>query len=1612
MKLEPVSLGPNWWTSLHHTGLLIAPRVVEQFFSEDLAPLPAHTAETLRRSVTVRSETGIGPLLDAVFLNVLGFESAQWNRNPPAEKWSHRLITGEFERPRRVYADCFPIFVEKPDIRLGLGRGRQSVARVVEWLRKANIKLALLATENQWRLIYAGSDFDASCEWNLDLWFEGGKPALQVEALRRLLSPGTVPDRLITAIQDSRRGEAEVSSKLGENARKAVEKLVQASAENLEDLNVLPPDIYLAATRMVMRCVVALFAEGKGMLGRDLPQYHDSYGVQGLREQLERARFANLHETQFAWPRLVSLFRLIYTGSGHPEMLVTRYGGALFEPGDPVSDKPIVRAVAAFEKTYPCPNDREVYEILALLTRTYLNIRQGRTTRPIPTPIDFSSLDTEYIGTLYEGLLDYDLKRATEPVVFVLMGDEPALPISQLETIAPAKLKVVFGKLKKKSQLAVSEDDDEEEDEEDYQDNEEADSNEQEHETTTDIETEENVDEADASIARAHAWAIEAVKAARLVVRPRSQRAEALRKYEEDVAAAAKKLFSRVVRPGDWYLVRFGNTRKGSGTFYTRKELAGPTVRRTLQPLVYEGGTPRKPEDILALKVCDPACGSGSFLISGVRFLTEALFQSLYQHGRIQDAGNHTKLYDLGVRKEDLPATDNFDDQLRARLRRHVVERCLYGVDLNPLALELARMSLWIETLDPRLPFGFLDHKLKVGNALVGCWFDRFEDYPAMAWAREGGDKDYEPINSRPNWTKAIASRRNDYVKPSLVNMIGSGEKQQLLWEGETPADIAKRARERLLEIHRIGVHDPDEQRRKYHELRADTAFQRLLSAFDLWCALWFWPADRLDGAPLAKGFISPTPESLQIATEVSVDRHFFHWELEFPDVFNAPGAGFDAIVGNPPWEIQKPNSKEFFSNIDPLYRGYGKQEALSRQKEYFKRDARHEQAWISERARIKALANWVKYVSVPFGDEIRIDKKLDFSLAGSFAKSFDLHRRWQLMRKGRSGYADAQHPFLHQGSADLNTYKMFLEQAYRVLRPAGRLGMIAPSGIYSDQGSTALRTLFLEKSQWEWLFSFDNRYGIFDIHRSFKFNPLVVQKGGQTEAIQTAFMRHNPKEWDEAENHVLAYPGERVKQFSPASKALLEIRSEQDLRTVEKLYAAGTLLGDSSPGAWRIQYLREFDMAGDSDQFPPRPDWEARGFAPDEYGHWIKGAWRPHDGCSSILKRCGDLVLSQDGTRGLMIGEIEDIALPLYEGRMIGQFDFSEKAWISGKGRGAIWHSVAWSNKVIRPQFLMGLQDYLKQSGDLRQIRVSHMRVGSATNERSAIATLLIGFPTGDTAANFVTPDAQSSLLLVAVLNSFVYDFIMRKRLVGLHMDFHVYAQNPLPMRLGDAQPFVSEMVLGLSAADRRFALLWLQFPDNSRSWYRRWALTDTERLRRRVILDAVIASIANLTVEEFGQVLADCDHPEWLLKKKPFRRGLDPKGFWRVDEERPPHLRHTVLSLVAFHELQRIGLDAFLALNDGEGWMLPDTLRLADYGLGHDDRAKEHQPLASFLGPRFYDWQLSQSVEESWEECKMHAELLNEIVPPSPPPEQQPPEQPQALLAFIGERSLLTNS
>ena len=924
--------------------------------------------------------------------------------------------------------------------------------------------------------------------------------------------------------------------------------------------------------------------------------------------------------------------------------------------------------------------DRDVHEMLKLLTRTRIRIRQGRSSVRAVAPVDFSDLSSEYIGILYEGLLDYELKTAPagDPVIFLSVGDQPALPLSRLEAMDDPALRTLFEKLKEKSggtddqpeeQAVESEASDLEDDTADAaaSDEESLPSDSADASPSSDAPSEHVAaapDERQRNRTRAEVWARRAVQAARLLKKPRGRDTPERRlAFESRLAAKARQLVVRVVLPGEWYLVRWGGTRKGSGSFYTRSGLAVPTVQRTLRPLAYDppagaDGNPdldapparwtlKLPEQILDLTVCDPACGSGTFPLAALRFLTDALYAALEHHDRLQPDGDSVVVRLLGIRDasdtdaddsrlaDELipcrPEDDSFEPRLKAVLRRHVVERCIYAVDLDPLAVELCRLSLWIETMDRTLPFGFLDHKIKCGNALIGAWFDQFAHYPVMAWKnREGGDKNHSNgvhFREKNARTKAIKKFLNERLTPDLHRFLQGADLFQpdLLAHSAAAHGGALAALERM---HAMPVQDAAARARLYRdEVLGSAAWSVLKAAMDLWCACWFWPVDTIEHAPLPSTFVDPPHTTRTVARQIAAQMRFFHWGLEFPDVFREPSSGFDAMLGNPPWDIAKPLSKEFFANLDPLYRSYGKQEALDKQTEYFT-DVDVERDWLDYNARFRAQSNFTSHAASPFGDPAENATSHDRFTIARGHKGLDLHERWRHARLRPTGFADPAHPFRHQGAADLNLYKLFLETAHGLLKqpppctddqttdPAnargGRLGLLVPSGLYSDHGTGALRDLFLERCRWEWLFGVENRDKVFPIHRSYKFNPVVVQKGGATEAIRTVFMRRNPDDWERAEELATPYTRAQVQQFSPKSRTLLEIQSRRDLEILEKIYANAVLLGDDGANGWGIRYGREFHMTDDSRLFSPRPQWEAKSYWPDEYSRWLLGDWRP----------------------------------------------------------------------------------------------------------------------------------------------------------------------------------------------------------------------------------------------------------------------------------------------------------------------------------------------------------------------------------------------------------------
>jgi len=1559
-----------WWNGLRHSGMVVSPSVLQEVFASGPSEPPWRDYERLRSAWnrfdawrqadgTKRDRAPLHEWLDAVLEAFLDHPAERWQKGSHvAAAFRTTTALGEKLYPSRVLlrpgCEGAALLVDVDDEkRIGLGRSKRRYASLLQLLRATGLKLGLQTNGVQFRLVYAGSDHDAWAEWDADAWFAETDLRPRLHGLRMMLGREGMDARdgrdfpLLDAVELSRTKQGELSQVLGEQVRLSVEVILshvdraaRAHPGLLASLTTRPDTgqalaehdwlqaLYQAATRIVMRVVVALFAEARDMLPRSIQSYYQGYSVEGLFDLLRTAHAhgggRELEERRYAWPRLLGLFRLIHEGSAHERLPVPAYGGTLFRRGDATATDPVLRALAVFEDPAFKLFDAAVYRILRNLKIGKVRVRQGRSSTWVSGPVDFSDLRTEYIGIMYEGLLDYELRQVTGdqgPVVFLNLGQEPVLPLALVEGMADAALKDLLAKLKKeKAKGPATTEGDAEEDEDDADEAPEEDEAEEEAEADAAPpgEDDEPADDADASRLRAHDWAKRAVLAAGLVRKPKGKKPDMTR-YEREVQEKARELIRRVVRPGEMYLVRSSGTRKGTGTFYTRPQLAVPTTHRTLEPLVYEqteeGRRPRRPEAILSLKVVDPAMGSGSFLVAALRYLTDALYESLLFHKLLAEdprGSASTSVLTLpygdpsqpDLREELLPVPwgdDSFEPRVKARLKRHVVERCIYGVDINPMAVELARLSLWVETMDRELPFEFLDHKLKAGNSLVGCWLDRFQDYPAKAWQREAGDKgdDYRAVHfKKEETTKRIQALRGGRVKTELRAWIERRGIGQLDFDtdlGRWPLDDQKWMREETERIHSLPA---DQREAAYRDLRGHERFRRLRRSFDKWCAVWFWPVgDESSPLPTPALFEAEDADLLATVSALAEELGFFHWELEFPDAFTPQRAGFDGVLGNPPWETIQPETKEFFSRYDPIYRMRGRQEALAVQEGLFRGDPQIERAWIAYAAEIKALAHWGKQAGDP----------CDMPISGQGAAK--LRQWWGDMRERREGYAAHDHPFRHQGSGKAYFQKLFLELAHHLLRDGGRLGFVVPSGVYTDKGTTDLRKLFLEQCRWDWLFGFENRLGIFSIHRSAKFCPVIVERGGSTEAIRAAFMRRELTDWERPDPPTNPVTRDQIQRFSPNTFSIMELKSKREVEIAEKLYAGNPLLGDTGEGKWNVEFRQEFNMTSDSKLFPPIGDWLKKGYAPDGYGRWI----------------------GSDG----------NIALPLYEGRMIGQFDFSQKGWVSGKGRGAKWRDIPWNAKVIEPQFLMAAQTARTSEKWVPGLKTCYMRVGSPTNTRTVYATCLRDVPCGDKVPVIGHGPLSAGLSFEAVLNSFVLDFIARRRCAGLQVDYHFIEHTPVVKAPWLRSNALARYGLSLEGVHHLWSPDWLRLraeysEPGKTAWQKLWAVDLSERLRLRCIVDAIVAELYGLDHKDM----------EFILRNDPD----DPVGFWRVDKDIDDYeMRQTGLTLRAFRDMKEMGLDAFLAAD----WQLPKEARAF-----HDARQD-------------YTW----TPTETWADCEQHA-------------------------------------
>jgi Eco57I restriction-modification methylase len=315
-------------------------------------------------------------------------------------------------------------------------------------------------------------------------------------------------------------------------------------------------------------------------------------------------------------------------------------------------------------------------------------------------------------------------------------------------------------------------------------------------------------------------------------------------------------------------LMRGSGIRKATGSFYTPQPIADYLVRRTLGPLVREAA----PERILQLRIVDPAMGSGAFLVSACRYLAEAYEAALVRTGAYHGS-------DFGGRE-------------REATRRAIAERCLYGVDVNPMAVQLARLSLWLATLAADRPLTFLDHHLQTGDSLLGAWLSSLRR---------------PPIPGRGRRARQNASARPLFDDDDIAEALRAALPIRFSLE-ETPGDTIDQVRAKESALAALG--------------RRDGRLARWKQVADLWCAVWFATSSAAvppssfsalsDLILTGSGALSSrlAEPYLQVAATIARSHRLFHWELEFPEAFfGADGtrrqdAGFDAVIGNPPWDM------------------------------------------------------------------------------------------------------------------------------------------------------------------------------------------------------------------------------------------------------------------------------------------------------------------------------------------------------------------------------------------------------------------------------------------------------------------------------------------------------------------------------------------------------------------------------------------------------------------------------------------------------------------------------------------------------------------------------------
>ncbi len=804
-----------------------------------------------------------------------------------------------------------------------------------------------------------------------------------------------------------------------------------------------------------------------------------------------------------------------------------------------------------------------------------------------------------------------------------------------------------------------------------------------------------------------------------------------------------------VVRPNSY-------ARKDSGSFYTPQPLVDLIVERTLGPLIEERrqrferhadlhrsssrakaarAAQLRPYDpaqaVLELKVLDPAMGSGHFLVTAVDYLSDAiaeLVESVPAAVPWLDGHYVSPLVDRieAIRREILErarAADWVVDEAQlsdqAIIRRMVLKRCIYGVDKNPLTVELAKVSLWLHSFTVGAPLSFLDHHLRCGDSLIGLRVhDATEEMkrlgkmysPSAIQAAEnatGGMQQIEEMSDADiSEVEASASLFHEVEKTTAelrslldtlcgVSWLAAGMKKRARGEFEAPL---------------VGA----------FALREEDAFALLTDG-----------PDRVDAAdPIRQRTFWPAFSGMwRSAREIAGRERFLHWQVAFPGVWQGwqddrPKGGFDAVIGNPPWDRIKLQEVEWFATRSPEL-------ALA-------------PTAAARRRGIKALRD--------AGD----------ALADQFdAAKLRADRLGQLVR------ASGHYPLL--GGGDINLYSLFVERSMRLIKPDGIVGLLTPSGIYADKTAARFFKSVSTSGRVGGLFDFENRRlgtnlpPFFpDVDSRFKFCAFIF--GGEErrfDRTECAFFLHDTAAIQDGER-CFPLAADDFARVNPNTGTAPVFRTRRDADITRRIYECHPVLVDRSGGeevrAWPVRYVRMLDMASDSHLFRTAAELEGDGYYPVQGNRWKKG-----DVLYLPLYE-GKMVQAFDHRAASIVNSEYNLFRPGQPDRTLEKEHHDQEF-------------------LPRSRYFINRND--SESTRSFDWFLAFKDVTSPTNIRTMIAAIVPLVGCGHTLPILLPEEAEnaseSAACWLGNLNSIAFDYVARQKVQGTHLTWYTVEQLPV---------------------------------------------------------------------------------------------------------------------------------------------------------------------------------------------------------------------------------------